>query len=783
MLDRVTAALAAIRGEGSFAVEQACPSGDLQLSVEGVGPLRFPITPAVARKLRSVARPAPFGRRAQTVHDPSVRDTWEIGKDRIQVDARRWARTLRPQLAALQKGLGLPEGTKLVAALDKMLVYEPGQFFAPHQDSERSRDMVASLVVELPSKSTGGAVIVEHGPEKLVFCGAPRGPLDLSLLAFYADCHHEVQPVTSGFRIVLTLHLLRRGGPALPRRDHTAEVERLASAVQAFFATPIQEEYSNEPPQRPDRLVYLLDHEYTQQSLGWGHLKNADEARAKALTEVADRLDCEILLALADVHEMWQCEDDWEPRGRYGWRGYDEDDEGDVERTPESHELIDLIEEEIELRHWVDRDGKSVRSVATMPGSDEICFTRPSSELHPFRSEHEGYMGNYGNTVDRWYHRAAVVLWPRERDFVIRAKVSPAWAVKKISALARKGKIGEAREKAHSLLPFWRGTAAQEKSERFVLDLLAVASALGEGGLAGDMLAPLGPSRLTAEAAPAFAALVERHGAAWGKKLFSTWAERDHMRFGEPPWLPLLPGICQALKTGAPRHGETVASWLLAREVRSFEQRHKDSLALPPALLGEPARARDRGDLVSFFEAAAVIGAASVREDLLAFLTAPRTALPALDAGELLQQCREGRPPAAVRALGLGPLHRHVMASLEGALSAPPRSPDDWSIEPHDRCGCALCEELSAFLRAPARVEHRWPLATDRRAHVHGAIDGQKLPVSHVTERRGRPYTLVLKKQKALFEIAAATRARQKEMLAWLRRNRRAFEAPTAAGT
>src|SRR5690606_14496569 len=166
--------------------------------------------------------------------------------------------------------------------------------------------------------------------------------------------------------------------------------------------------------------------------------------------------------------------------------------------------------------------------------------------------------------------------------------------------------------------------------------------------------------------------------------------------------------------------------------------------------------------------AAAVLGAGSVRDGVLAFLMAPGTALPLLQAGELLSECRASGRPASVRAIGLGALYRHVVSSLRSALEAPARSPDDWSIEPSGRCKCALCKELSAFLRAPDRIEHPWPLAKAERAHVHHVIDGERLPVSHVTERRGRPYTLVLKKKDALFEMDAKTRARWRELLAWL---------------
>ena len=48
-------------------------------------------------------------------------------------------------------------------------------------------------------------------------------------------------------------------------------------------------------------------------------------------------------------------------------------------------------------------------------------------------------MGNWGNTLDRWYHRAAVVVWPRDQAFANRAETSPAWALDELAAMASAG--------------------------------------------------------------------------------------------------------------------------------------------------------------------------------------------------------------------------------------------------------------------------------------------------------------------------------------------------------
>lgn len=63
----------------------------------------------------------------------------------------------------------------------------------------------------------------------------------------------------------------------------------------------------------------------------------------------------------------------------------------------------------------------------------------------------------------------------------------------------------------------------------------------------------------------------------------------------------------------------------------------------------------------------------------------------------------------------------------------------------------------------------------ERRQHIQDVIDRHRLPVTHVTVRRGRLYALVLTKQKALFERDAALREQQKALLAWLKKHRSAF--------
>ncbi len=59
-------------------------------------------------------------------------------------------------------------------------------------------------------------------------------------------------------------------------------------------------------------------------------------------------------------------------------------------------------------------------------------------------------------------------------------------------------------------------------------------------------------------------------------------------------------------------------------------------------------------------------------------------------------------------------------------------------------CSCELCQELARFLKDPRQLRKEWPLAQQRRAHIHARIDTAELPVSRTTRRTGRPFSLVL---------------------------------------
>ncbi len=778
--DRLASLLGAMVSPGSSSAHATAGAEVLHLEVSGVGRVQLPVPKEQARQLIKVARPARYGMGEQTLRDPSVRDTWEVPKSRVRIDQRRWNNTLVPVLERLRGDLGLPAGRLLKAELHSMLVYARGQFFVPHQDSEKADRMVGSLVVTLPSSCTGGALVVGQGPTRREF-RSPRSRL--SFVAFYGDCQHEVRPVRSGHRIVLTYNLLLHDDPptALPVPAHSTEgAGQLAAFLTSHFAAPAEKtswQRTEAPAEPPQRLVYLLDHQYTEHSLGRPLLKGVDGPRVEALRDAAHAAECEIALALAEVHQTWsayEADDHWDGRRGHGrWNSWDDDDDdnGEDDTSGEAdYELEELIDSEVTLAHWTDLAGGPMHPISSSVDDAELCATTPADDLDPDRSDYEPYMGNYGNTLDRWYRRAAVVMWPRERGFVVRAEASPSWALGEVANRLKAKDLEEARDLVGQLAPFWTRVMGRHDPPPLSTKALRVAAGIDDPALAAMLLSPFHLEVLGKSHAAHLSAMADRYGEPWLTATIHGWSREE--RAWSPggrdrgQWVTALPGLVRAL--AAQRTGGNVAAVSLVESAAAWLVDAIDRCGR----ISTPSRRQEALDqlarpALSVLESAAAVGAAGIRDRVFnALLDDPRG-----DAllGCLIQLLRASKAdPQTAAAIGLDVIREHCTKHLHARLARPGRGKDDWAITWPDGCGCAVCATLGTFLTDPNRRTLDWPLAKDGRRHVHNRIDSSELPVRHQTRRTGRPFTLVLTKTDALFKRDEQQRRRDKTDLRWL---------------
>ncbi|WP_439675711.1 2OG-Fe(II) oxygenase [Embleya sp. MST-111070] len=744
-----------------FSARLEAPADGVGLEVAGVGPVRLPLRAPQVKKLIAVARPALFGRGEDTLSDSSVRDTWQIPPGQVTLGGPAWPTLLDGALEYFRSELGLPTRSRLRAEPHALLVYGKGQFFLPHQDSEKDDAMVGTLVLSLPSAHTGGELVIGHAGQNRTYRASKT---ELSLVAFYADCPHEVTRVRSGYRVTLTFNLLvERGAP----EQESGPLDDIAHCLEQHFNAPARPRYGGQDLDPPRRLVYLLDHEYTQRGLGWDRLKGADAERAALLRAAATQAECEAVLALAEVKETWDANPaGYDPWDDYGYDDEEEDEDGEGEGAAaveaagadEDYELGELIDDEITLGWWTGPDGAGGEQISLYVRDYESCASTPSADLKPYDSQYEGYMGNYGNTLDRWYRRAAVVVWPRERAFAARGEAGSRWALEELQARITTGDQESARAAAESLAPFWKGSGVQPGQ---LGSALRVAEGLQTPGTAAMLLEPFRIDALTPEHTGGLAAVAKRYGVPWLGQVTEGWFGGAHSHFEEHRygWTERLPRLCAALcSAGSPEVAQLLSTgaWTqvdgelrLWTETGPAEIRRArlERLSLPLLRILEAADARLRGRIMA------------------ALRSCPDTVLECLL--PMLSHAAREQTECEPRAAGLAAVARECGDRLGALARRVPRAADDWSVA-WTGCGCDLCGTLGAFLGSRSRRTLEWPLAKDGRRHVHSRIDAAELPVDHRTRRQGRPYTLVLTKTEELFSRERAIRRQAGADLAWL---------------
>ena len=168
-------------------------------------------------------------------------------------------------------------------------------------------------------------------------------------------------------------------------------------------------------------------------------------------------------------------------------------------------------------------------------------------------------MGNYGNTLDRWYRRAAVVVWPRDRAFAARAEAGSQWALHELSDRIATGDLDGARAAAESLAPFWNRIGAQAG---LMGTALHVAADLRVAGTAAMLLQPFRVETLAAEHADELAEASGEYGEEWTRGVIEGWFGPEHY-FGTDrhEWVERLPDLCGALHAaGSPQVARLLAA-------------------------------------------------------------------------------------------------------------------------------------------------------------------------------------------------------------------------------
>jgi hypothetical protein len=752
VIKTILQALKNIEPSGKFYAEASSTTDALELQVAGMKKaLQFPLESRHVRSLIQLAKPAKFGWRDKTLLDKNIRNVWELTSEQLSFASDAWAVQLQKIVDELKCDLGLSLHDELEAELHNLLIYEKGQFFKPHQDSEKKEGMLATLVIILPSNYRGGELVVDHHGEKLDFSLSLHNRLNY--IAFYADCYHEVKPVKSGYRVTLTYNLILKKSNKINKSESADKF--LLNSVKNYFSAPIVKEYVHEKIE-PKRLVYLLDHQYTQAGLSWSILKNADKKRVDALLSVAKILDLDIYLTLADVKETWDCIMEDYHYNRYYREEIEVDDE-EVETTS-------LIDSETHLHHWLDENNKLVERKDLYVPDKYLLFAKATNELKPFDSEYEGWMGNYGNTLERWYHRVAVVLWQKTNDEAMALELAPTATLTKLNTSLKKLEQKDRIARVRTILPFLPNIILQG-DQLFIKALYQLVLIVNDENIAFDVLKDLRETQLDSKHAKTWLVLRQKYGEDWCIKLWEHWSKPNTFHRGIT--VNDIVKIITLLKTNEQNTNKLI-SWILLSEFRTLQKYDKsahDSLTRAGYQTNLKGRVKTIGDLLL---SSVIAGDKTYFTNCVQHLTNYKTLYPAVELIELLNALMDILSHENKRKFDFPKLKKYVKNDLQASYELYCKHEADWSIFEKSYCTCADCIVLNEYLTAPDAKEKIWPLAQGRRSHIQNILHGLQVPVSDAVINKGSPHKLVLQKNNSLVKMKKAMIRRLKQALSIL---------------
>lgn len=426
-------ALHAIKGAGSFAAFSKLSVTDLKpISVQDVGTIAgFPLQEAAARQLIEKARQAPYGKGSETFVDTSVRNTWELDASQLHL-SRQWASTVGHACEWVAQQLGITAFVR--AELYKMLIYEKGAMFKAHTDTEKIPGMFGTLVICLPSKHKGGDLVLKHRDVTKVFKTSETQP---SMACWFSDVSHEVLPVTSGIRWVLTYNLAVSQTPDRPFTALNSDLCAVGlDGVQKALSAWLDARGGDGGDGDTNYLYYLLDHTYTESNLSLNALKGADLYQMQCLKDACDKLNVSLFFGLLEKEVQGGCDESYEHEDPYcdyydddpddedededadyynGGRGIDRGEEEDYDWHP----FVDIIETEISIKRLVAADGRTVRQNLKLDeGELEERLIQdvedPFKKAEREETDYSGFTGNEGVSATHWYRMTIAVLVPND---------------------------------------------------------------------------------------------------------------------------------------------------------------------------------------------------------------------------------------------------------------------------------------------------------------------------------------------------------------------------------
>jgi predicted 2-oxoglutarate/Fe(II)-dependent dioxygenase YbiX len=721
------------------------------LELKRVGPIGSPVSSADAKRLIATASQAPYGRGAETILDRKVRRVWQLEPSQFVLRNAEWNAHVAEIIETVRREFGIRQ--KVKAELYKLLVYEKGSFFALHRDTEKTRGMFATLVVCLPSRHEGGKLVIEHdGQTQEIDFGGKNGEFKSQYAAFYADCQHQITPVTAGYRVCLIYNLAIAGKKQPDVPGATAAVEQAAQLLTEIFA-----DKSNEL----SRVAIPFAHQYTEAGLDPKQLKGSDRARAHVLARAAESLDYHCYFALLTHYESGEADyetmdyDPYPRRDSYHWPDDDDEDDDDCHDDDSGIEMGEVHEHELSLDHWLDPQGRK-QAFGTMQLEEHEILGLDNKEDWSSRQEVHEATGNAGVSVERWYRQSVIVIWPRENNFAIWAREGQASAIPALEKVARRAKKAAALDScskfAAEIIGHWKPRQPTVGSDgSWTKRMLSLLERVGTPTLVDRFLRDVFPGDFDGSEGKILGQICDKFGwkalAAPIRAFFSQQKPEDyHTRLAE------IVSIGESLCCEPPALTEErrVACVSLAGELARVVERWDAQPTKTWYREEEDERAGVVASVVRIFSALAL------SDELDRFLARATSANRVYDLHKVLipdlKTIHKRLPKHRAAGPAFSRLLQHCLTKLRAATAQPVERPQDWKRDDTLSCKCQDCRALGLFLRDPTLRIGRFPLRKERRQHLHRQIEKDQCDCTHVTERKGSPQTLVCTKTQGSYD-------------------------------
>jgi hypothetical protein len=189
---------------------------------------------------------------------------------------------------------------------------------------------------------------------------------------------------------------------------------------------------------------------------------------------------------------------------RYGYTSDDGDSESGYGRGggQRHHAMENRYESSTRVIEWINVQDSEV----AMKGLDidldaEIMLNNKAalfdSDAEPDEEEYEGYMGNYGPTVEYWYHRAVLVIWPQSKSVRIVCNSSCEAAVQLVQQRAT-AKSTDTLNTLKEIVEYAAGNPNNAHAD-FLAPLLQTACNMNQLKFVLDVMQLLSKTGITAE--------------------------------------------------------------------------------------------------------------------------------------------------------------------------------------------------------------------------------------------------------------------------------------------